>query len=29
MPLYFWVKDKKMGDISGDGFKDVWDVAKP
>jgi predicted lipoprotein with Yx(FWY)xxD motif len=29
MPLYFWVKDKKAGDISGDGFKDVWDVAKP
>jgi len=29
MPLYFWVKDKKMGDITGDGVKDVWDVAKP
>ncbi|MDM9621035.1 hypothetical protein A6U87_14410 [Rhizobium sp. AC44/96] len=29
MPLYFWVKDKKMGDVTGDGFKDVWDVAKP
>jgi predicted lipoprotein with Yx(FWY)xxD motif len=29
MPLYYWVKDTKMGDISGDGFKGVWDVAKP
>jgi predicted lipoprotein with Yx(FWY)xxD motif len=29
MPLYFWVKDTKMGDITGDGVKDVWDVAKP
>lgn len=29
MPLYFWVKDMKKGDMTGDGFKGVWDVAKP
>jgi len=29
MPLYFWMKDTKTGDITGDGFKDVWTVAKP
>ena len=29
MPLYFFVKDKKMGDITGDGVKGEWDVAKP
>jgi predicted lipoprotein with Yx(FWY)xxD motif len=29
MPLYFWMKDAKMGDVTGDGFKDVWNVAKP
>jgi predicted lipoprotein with Yx(FWY)xxD motif len=29
MPLYYFVKDKKTGDITGDGFKDVWNVAKP
>ncbi|ASY69483.1 lipoprotein [Sinorhizobium fredii] len=29
MPLYFWVKDKKMGDITGDGVKGEWDVARP
>lgn len=28
-PLYFWVKDKKMGDATGDGVKGVWDAAKP
>jgi predicted lipoprotein with Yx(FWY)xxD motif len=27
-PLYFWHKDKKPGDKSGDGFKHVWHVAK-
>lgn len=29
MPLYFWVKDKKKGDVTGDGFNGVWHVAKP
>ncbi len=28
-PLYLWVKDTKPGDVTGDGFKDVWHVAKP
>jgi predicted lipoprotein with Yx(FWY)xxD motif len=28
-PLYFWIKDQKPGDKTGDGFKDVWHVAKP
>ncbi len=27
-PLYFWHKDKKPGDKTGDGFKHVWHVAK-
>ncbi|MCB1492896.1 MAG: hypothetical protein KDJ77_14065 [Rhodobiaceae bacterium] len=29
MPLYFWIKDKAKGDITGDGFKDVWALARP
>ncbi|AYG72992.1 hypothetical protein [Rhizobium sp. CCGE532] len=29
MPLYFFVKDAKSGDVAGDGFKGVWNVAKP
>lgn len=29
MPLYYWVKDKKEGDTTGDGVNGVWDVAKP
>jgi predicted lipoprotein with Yx(FWY)xxD motif len=29
MPLYYWVKDKKEGDATGDGFKGVWDAARP
>jgi predicted lipoprotein with Yx(FWY)xxD motif len=29
MPLYFWMKDQKKGDTTGDGVKGVWDVAKP
>lgn len=29
MPLYGWIKDKKPGDVTGHGFKDVWSVAKP
>jgi predicted lipoprotein with Yx(FWY)xxD motif len=28
-PLYFWVKDAKPGDKTGDGFNNVWHVAKP
>ncbi|MGJ8570682.1 MAG: COG4315 family predicted lipoprotein [Hoeflea sp.] len=27
--LYFWIKDAKMGDTTGDGVKGVWDVARP
>lgn len=28
-PLYYWVKDKMPGDKTGDGFNNVWHVAKP
>ena len=28
-PLYFWAKDQKPGDKTGDGFNGVWQVAKP
>ncbi|WP_296234985.1 hypothetical protein [Pseudomonas sp. UBA4617] len=28
-PLYTFIKDKKTGDMTGDGMKDVWHVAKP
>ncbi|TXH91225.1 MAG: hypothetical protein E6Q78_00140 [Rhodoferax sp.] len=28
-PLYYWVKDAKPGDMSGDGVNKVWQVAKP
>lgn len=28
-PLYYWMKDKKAGDATGDGFKGVWDAARP
>lgn len=28
-PLYYWVKDTKPGDMTGDGFNKVWKVAKP
>lgn len=27
-PLYTWVKDKKPGDVTGDGVNQVWHVAK-
>ena len=27
-PLYTWVKDQKPGDMTGDGFNNVWHVAK-
>ncbi|MQB10764.1 hypothetical protein DXT96_13000 [Agrobacterium sp. ICMP 6402] len=29
MPLYYWVKDMKKGDATGDGMNGVWDAAKP
>jgi predicted lipoprotein with Yx(FWY)xxD motif len=29
MPLYYWVKDTREGDTTGDGVNGVWDVAKP
>lgn len=28
-PLYFWAKDQKPGDRTGDGFNNVWHAAKP
>ena len=28
-PLYFWAKDAKPGDTTGDNFNNVWHVAKP
>ncbi len=28
-PLYFWSKDQKPGDRSGDGFNKLWRVARP
>jgi predicted lipoprotein with Yx(FWY)xxD motif len=28
-PLYFWAKDAKPGDRSGDGINQVWHTAKP
>ncbi|MFG5411348.1 hypothetical protein ABXN37_28585 [Piscinibacter sakaiensis] len=28
-PLYFWVKDAKPGDRSGDGVNKVWQLARP
>lgn len=27
-PLYFWAKDMKAGDKTGDGFNSVWHVAQ-
>jgi predicted lipoprotein with Yx(FWY)xxD motif len=27
-PLYFWAKDQKPGDKTGDGVNNVWHVAK-
>lgn len=27
-PLYFWAKDQKAGDKTGDGFNGVWRVAQ-
>jgi predicted lipoprotein with Yx(FWY)xxD motif len=28
-PLYFWAKDTKAGDRTGDGVNNVWHVARP
>ena len=28
-PLYFWSKDQKPGDKTGDGVNNVWRSAKP
>ncbi len=28
-PLYFWSKDSKPGDKTGDGFNKVWQIARP
>jgi predicted lipoprotein with Yx(FWY)xxD motif len=29
MPLYFYLKDSKPGDVTGDGVGGAWHVAKP
>lgn len=28
-PLYYWLKDSKPGDKTGDGVQNVWHAAKP
>jgi len=28
-PVYFWAKDQKPGDRTGDGFNGIWHLAKP
>ena len=28
-PLYYWVKDTKPGDRTGDGVNGAWRIAKP
>lgn len=28
-PLYGWIKDKKAGDVTGDGVNNVWHIARP
>ncbi len=28
-PLYTWVGDSSVGDMTGDGVKGVWHIAKP
>ncbi|MBX3611363.1 MAG: hypothetical protein KF871_15830 [Hydrogenophaga sp.] len=28
-PLYYWIKDAKPGDKTGDGFNNVWHIVKP
>jgi len=29
MPLYTWFKDAQPGDVTGDGVKGVWHLARP
>ena len=28
-PVYYWVKDMKPGDRTGDGFNNAWHLARP
>ena len=28
-PVYYWAKDAKPGDRTGDGFNSVWHLARP
>ena len=28
-PLYYWIKDQKPGDRTGDGVNKVWSVVRP
>jgi predicted lipoprotein with Yx(FWY)xxD motif len=28
-PLYFWAKDTKVGDTTGDNVNNVWHIARP
>jgi predicted lipoprotein with Yx(FWY)xxD motif len=28
-PLYFWAKDAKPGDVTGDNFNNAWRIARP
>jgi predicted lipoprotein with Yx(FWY)xxD motif len=28
-PVYYWVKDTKPGDRTGDGFNNAWRLARP
>lgn len=28
-PVYYWVKDQKPGDRTGDGFNNAWRLARP
>jgi len=28
-PLYYWAKDSKPGDMTGDGLMNAWHVIKP
>ena len=28
-PVYFWAKDQKPGDRTGDGVNGIWRLAKP
>ena len=28
-PLYFWIQDRKAGDVTGHGVGNVWDAARP